>query len=84
VVEISVRLAAVDDRFSEWATEVGVPVASVEDAQRDELFAELDAAVATLYGLDADDLRVIYGTFHERGNYDERCARAIAHLEGIA
>jgi hypothetical protein len=84
VVEISGRLAAVDDRFSEWATEVGVPVASVEDAQRDELFAELDAAVATLYGLDADDLRVIYGTFHERGNYDERCARAIAHLEGIA
>ena len=61
-----------------------MPVASVEDAERNELFAELDAAVAKLYGLDAEDLRVIYGTFHERGNYDDRCARAIAHLEAMA
>ena len=32
VVEISARLAAQDDRFSEWAAEVGVPVGSVDMA----------------------------------------------------
>ena len=31
VVEISGRLAAVDEKYAEWAEEVGVPVGSVAD-----------------------------------------------------
>jgi hypothetical protein len=83
VAEIAGRMAAVDERYSAWAAEVGVPVASVNETEREGLLAELDAVVAKLYGLDADDLCVIYGTFHERGNYDDRCARAIAYLEAL-
>jgi hypothetical protein len=64
-VEISGRLAAADDRFASWAEAVGVPVGSVTtQAEKDELIAELDAVVAHLYGLDADDLEVIWDTFH--------------------
>src|SRR5690606_24982383 len=54
VVEIAGRLAAVDDRFAEWAEAVGVPVGSVTEEEKPELIAELDAVVAHLYGLDRD------------------------------
>ena len=67
VVEIAGRLAAVDERFAEWAQEVGVEVGTAnEDSVKTELIHELDACVALLYGLDDDDLECIYTTFHER------------------
>ncbi len=65
VVEIAGHLAAVDERYAEWAEKVGVPVASANtDPVKSELIAELDAAVALLYGLDENDLRLIWQTFH--------------------
>jgi len=77
---IAGRLAAVDDRYSYWASEVGVPVGSVaSDHERADLVAELDAAVALLYGLDASDLRVIYTTFHEGADYSSRLAAVLDH-----
>ena len=64
-VEIAGRLAAVDDRYGSWAEAVGVPVGSVTtQAEKDDLIAELDAVVAHLYGLNAEDLEVIWDTFH--------------------
>ena len=76
VVEIAGRLAAVDDRYSEWATEVGVQVGTVPDEEtRQNLVCELDACVAHLYGLDEDDLAVIYETFHTGAGYAERIMR---------
>ena len=83
VVEVSGRLAAVDDRFSEWAQEVGVPVASVKDEERDELMARLDAAVALLYSLDEDDLHVIYSTFHEGWDYEPRLSSVLDHYRQL-
>ena len=42
-----------------------MPVGSVTtQAEKDDLIAELDAVVAHLYGLDAEDLEVIWDTFH--------------------
>ena len=81
VVEIAGRLASVDDRFSEWAAEVGVPVGSVQDeATKTDLICELDACVAHLYGLDESDLAVIYGTFHESADYSERHSAVLEHF----
>jgi hypothetical protein len=69
VAEVSGRLAAVDDRYASWAEAVGVPVGSVTtQTEKDDLVAELDAVVAHLYGLDADDLEVIWDTFHTTVN----------------
>ncbi|MDE0120555.1 MAG: hypothetical protein OXS33_02340, partial [bacterium] len=67
VAKIAGRLAATDDRFADWAAEVGVPVGSTSPPQN--LLAELDACVAYLYGLDEDDLAVIYQTFHDKTDY---------------
>ncbi len=86
VVEIAGRLAAVDDRFAEWAAEVGVPVGSANDPDtKQDLIHELDACVAHLYGLDEDDLAVIYETFdHKKPNrYTERHASVLEHFRRI-
>lgn len=81
VVEISGRLAAVDERFADWAAEVGVPVETLqEEPKRSDAIAELDACVALLYGLDEDDLRIIYETFHEKTDYSEHHAAVLAHF----
>lgn len=81
VVEIAGRLAAVDERYAEWAAEVGVPVGSVTDeATKQDLICELDACVAHLYGLDQDDLAVVYETFHEGADYSERHRAVLAHF----
>ena len=84
VAEIAGRLAAVDDRFVEWADAVGVPVGSVTDEDtKQDLICELDACVAHLYGLDEDDLAVIYETFHEKTDYSERHAAVLEHFRRI-
>lgn len=81
VVEIAGRLAAIDGRFSEWAAEVGVPVGSANDeAVKADLICELDACVALLYGLDEDDLAVIYETFSETVDYSDHQAAVLGHF----
>ncbi len=81
VVEIAGRLAAVDDRYDDWATEVGVPVGSVaDDATKYDLVCELDACVAILYDLDESDLAVVYETFHKRADYSERHEAVLGHF----
>jgi len=66
------------------AAAVGVPVGSVTDAEKPELLAELDAAVAVLYGLDAADMRHIFETFHVGWDYEERLARVLTHLDRLS
>ena len=84
VVTIAGRLAAVDERYAEWAAEVGVPVGSVSDeVTKQDLICELDACVAHLYGLDESDLAVIYETFHEGTDYSDRHAAVLEHFRRI-
>lgn len=65
VVEIAGRLAAVDDRYADWAKEVGVPVGTVKhQAEKDDHIAELDALVSLLYGLAEAQVEHIFATFH--------------------
>ena len=84
VVEIAGRLAATDDRFAEWASDVGVSVGSVTDEDtKHDLICELDACVAHLYGLDETDLEVIYSTFSRTVDYSERHANVLEHFRRI-
>jgi len=69
-VELSGRLAAQDERFTEWAQAVGVDCGPIDDAAKREMILELDAVVAHLYGLSEDHLRAIYRTFHHDGTVD--------------
>ncbi|MHB8288836.1 MAG: Eco57I restriction-modification methylase domain-containing protein [Acidimicrobiales bacterium] len=84
VEEIAGRLAAVDRRYQSWAKAVGVPVGSVAAAEKDDLVAELDAAVALLYRLDESDLRHVFETFHVGWRYEGRLEAALGHLRRLA
>lgn len=85
VAENAARLAAVDKRFTEWASEVGVLVGSVEtQAEKDDLIAELDALVGLLYGLDRDQFSHIFETFHVGWDYRPRLEASLAHYDSWA
>lgn len=79
VEQIAGRLAAVDDRYQQWAHAVGVAVGPVDHGEREDMIAELDAAVALLYGLDAADSRHIFETFHEGWRYEARLEAVLRH-----
>lgn len=80
IIEIAGRLAAVDDRYADWASVVGVPVGTVEDQEeRDDLVAELDALVCLLYGLTHEDIRHVFATFHRGWDFEARLKRVLEH-----
>ena len=80
-IDIAGRLAAVDERYSEWAKEVGVPVGSVKTKdEKDDLIAELDAVVAHLYGLAEAQLAHIFETFHVGWDYRDRLDATLSHF----
>jgi hypothetical protein len=81
VVEMAGRLAAVEHRFAIWAQEVGVPVGSVEDRDKPDLIAELDAVVSHLYGLSREQVEHVFATFHRGWDYADRLARVLAHYD---
>ena len=84
IIHIAGRLAAVDDRYGEWAEQVGVEVASVKtEREKADLIAELDAAVALLYGLDESDIQVIYDTFHKTIDHLPDIKAVLGHYRNL-
>ncbi|MFI5950402.1 Eco57I restriction-modification methylase domain-containing protein [Micromonospora chalcea] len=80
IIEISGRLAAVDERYEDWAQAVGVAVGSVtSDSDKEDLVAELDALVSLLYGLTEKNLQKIFSTFHRGWDYQPRLKQVLAH-----
>ena len=81
LVEAAGRLAAIDDRFTDWASEVGVPVGSVKaQGEKDDLIAELDALVSLLYGLTEDQIEHVFATFHRGWSYEARLDLVLQHF----
>jgi hypothetical protein len=92
-VALAGRLAAVDDRFGDWATAVGVECGPLDPGEKFDLICELDAVVAHLYGLDRRQLAHIFETFHEGwapgttanhptlGEYDRRLKTTMEHYK---
>jgi hypothetical protein len=80
VVDIAGRLAAVDDRYLDWARELGVPTGSVgASAEKEDLLAELDALVSLLYGLKEDHVEHVFETFHRNWDYGARLDAVLSH-----
>ena len=81
VISLAGRLAVQnDDRFEVWGAAIGIRPAALEPAEKDDLIAELDAAVAILYGLDEREVIHIFSTFHEGWNAAERLAAVRRHF----
>lgn len=83
VETIAAYLAAPDDRFADWLSEIDVSP-DLSKRQRSDLEAELDAAVAHLYGLTEDDVKVIFETFHVGWDYSTRLTAVLDHFREMA
>jgi hypothetical protein len=84
IVELAGRLSARDNRFARWAEAIGVPVGSVASAeQKDEMVAELDALVASLYGLSRSQIEHIFSTFHRGWVYQPRLVKVLEYFDKI-
>ncbi|MFB6200401.1 MAG: Eco57I restriction-modification methylase domain-containing protein, partial [Halorhabdus sp.] len=77
VTDLSARLAAVDNRYAEWADSVDVKYGPLDEETKREKIYELDAVVAHLYGLSREHVEVIFETFHDGWDYEERLERVL-------
>ena len=80
VIQLAGRLACPDDRFTDWANEVGVGCGPLEGDAKEDMIHELDAVVAHLYGLMADQLAHIFETFHDGWDYHSRLSATLEHF----
>ena len=80
-VTLAGRLAALDDRFADWAAAVGVECGPLNKDEKDDSTNELDAVVAHLYGLSARQLRTVYETFHEGWEFEADLRDVLKHFE---
>lgn len=81
IVEVGGRLAAADDRFTEWAANVEVPVGSVTtQVEKDALVAELDALVSLAFGLTEGQVEHVFATFHRGWRYESRLAAVLKYF----
>lgn len=85
VEEIAGRLAAADSSYAVWAKAVGVPIGgAVDQREKDDLIAELDAAVALLYGLEEEDIKEVFSTFHVGWRFEQRLASVLDHVQRLS
>ena len=84
LVENSGRLAAIDERFTDWAKEIGVKVGSVKsETEKDLLIAENDALVAHMYGLTRAQLEHVFKTFHRGWDYAPRLEKVLSFYDKL-
>ncbi|HEY3286282.1 MAG TPA: hypothetical protein VGJ96_04080 [Gemmatimonadaceae bacterium] len=80
---VAARLATVDGRYEEWGAHFGIAPSVPSPDERQDLLAELDAAVSIMYGLDEGDVRHIFETFHEGWDFEERLNAVLAHFRRL-
>jgi hypothetical protein len=81
LVELSGRLAASDERFKEWADEVGVDCGQLTKEKRTDLMQEIDAVSAHLYGLSRENLQVVFETFHDNWDHEPRMNAVLEYYD---
>ena len=78
---MSGRLAAVDERYADWAEAVGVEYGPLPPDEKTDMIHELDAVVAHLYRLDRAMLAHVFETFHEGWDHAPRMNAVLAHYD---
>ena len=82
--KLAARLAAVDDRYADWAKQASVTVGSVKsENEKQDIIHRIDALVAYLYGLDETDLQTIFKTFHRGWDYKPRLNAVLEHFRKL-
>jgi hypothetical protein len=69
----------VDERYTHFARRAGIVPNPLSSDARADAEAEIDALVADAYGLDEDQLRILFRDFSERALDAERSDRILNH-----
>jgi hypothetical protein len=83
VIELAGQLACPDQRFADWAKELGVNCGPLEKDEKQDMIDKLDAVVAHLYGLSKEQLMHIFETFHVGWNYHSKLEATLKHYQNI-
>ena len=76
------KLAAIDERYTHWATANDVDTGALSTEQRNEAILRLEALVACRIGLSTQDIAVVFETFStDPKKYDGKKARVIEIME---
>lgn len=90
LIALAGALAAVDDRYAEWARAIGVESGTLRaENEMAETIAEIDALTALLFGLSRSQLDHIFSTFHRgwdssKSDYIDRYGRVMKHYDAWA
>jgi len=87
IIDCAARLTGPDLRFRAWLKDLRLTRLTVTADERNDLIAELDAAVAHVYALAESELIHIFETFNENWDHADRLdatLRHYRHLKGIA
>jgi hypothetical protein len=82
VVKISGLLSSEHGDFQDWVQKLGVDApATLSAVEKDYMFAELDAIVGLLYGLDRTELTHLFETFHVGWDYKPRLEKVLEYYD---
>lgn len=78
LINLASKLAAIDERFREWAQALEVQVGTLQnEVQKFDAICEIDALVCLLYNLSENQVEHIYETFHRGWDYKPRLNRVM-------
>lgn len=80
-VALAGRLAAIDERYADWADAVGVEYGLLDADTKDAMIHELDAVVAHLYRLTRAQVTHIFATFHDGWDHTPRMDAVLTHYD---
>lgn len=82
-VALAGRLACIDDRYAAFAASVDVTSGPLDPAEKSAMIAELDAVVGHLYGLDRQELGLMFDDFPatDAGVSPGRRAAILGHFD---
>lgn len=81
--DAAARLCCTDERFAEFAAAAGIKVEALDDEERTKLRVDIDARLARAWGLNAEELEVIFSDFTSSAvppAYRDRVRRRFAEL----
>jgi len=83
IIELSAKLAFVDQRYSNWFHKIGIKFNEIKDNQKQDYIVELDALVAMAYGLERKDINEIFETFHKSWKFEDELKETISIFEKL-
>ncbi len=79
MVFLSATLAAVDERYSEWVSGIGIERTKLSEQERQCMIDQINAVAGHLYGLSESQMAHVFETFHAGWDFRSRLDNVLVH-----